>query len=121
MSPVRPPEPPNRFDRGLVFTVDSIIQLPLVKLAAAAVALLSMGWAARSYLADIKSSVDNVAVEIGRMRVEFREELDRRTSDRWSRTDQRFWVYELDKANGGKMNIPAIPSESYSDKKTGGK
>jgi hypothetical protein len=94
--------------RDPFFTLDSVLALPVVKLAGAAVALLTCGWFARDYATGIESSIKELTNEVKRLRIELSQELDRRTSDRYTRTEHRIWALELERANAGKLAVPAV-------------
>lgn len=117
MSPLKPKPHMDTLpdEQGRRLSIETVFSMPLVKLVFFASTLLMAGWVSRQYVNEMTGSVDKVATsvdqvqkEVERMRKELKEELERRTYDRWTRTDQRFWSYELDKINGGKVQVPQV-------------
>jgi hypothetical protein len=94
--------------------INTILALPIVRAGGFALLLIGAGWAASGYANSLTNSINALASEVSTLRTELRLELDRRTADKWSRTDMRFWGYDLEKANSGKIIVPAIPQSSTS-------
>ena len=89
-------------------TLNTVLTLPLVKLCAWSAALLTAGWIANDKANNITQGIVKVQRDVTDLKTELRTELDRRTFDRWTRTDQQLWSYEFQRLNDGKMRIPEM-------------
>lgn len=107
-------EPEEHHKRNVLLTVDTVLALPVVKLVGACAALLAAGWFAKEYAQRITTSIDNLGARFDQFRSEIRSDLNERTRDRWTRTEQLMWSYQLEKANSGKINVPDLPNTSGS-------
>ena len=86
--------------------IDTFLTLPIVKAVGFSIALVGVGWGANVYMGRLTAGVERVSEEVGRLRAD----IDRRLSDRWTRNDQRFWAYDLQNANTGRITVPLVPA-----------
>jgi hypothetical protein len=107
MSFIIPRGDPEMTARGL--SPNSAFSLTIVGLASLCGLLVLAGWTAKGYMADIKADSIQIRADIVTLRTELRNTSQTQAGDKWGRSDQQQWAFQLQKLNNS-LRVPEIAS-----------